>query len=72
MALGAVLHEQRPDLRLEEFEIFRAGGRRLSTARHRLGPNDVGGAMPDDQYRQTDRHQGPRLEGVKRTTFGRA
>ena len=75
MALGTVLHKQRPHLRLEEFEILGAGGRGLAAARHRLGPDDVSRAMPDDYYHQIDRRQRPRqrsrLEGVKRTTFGR-
>ena len=76
MALGTVLHEQRPHLRLEEFKVFGAGGRCLATARHRLGPDVVGRGMPDDQCHQRDRRQRPRQrsrqEGVKRTTFGRA
>ena len=71
MALGTMLHQQRSHLRLEEFEIF-GPGLRAFAAYHRLGPDDVGHGMPDDQERQTGRCHGPRLEGVNRTTFGRA
>ena len=71
MALGTVLHKQRPHLRLEEFEVFGASRSSLGAARHRLGPNVVGRGMPDDQCHQRDRRQRPRLKGVQRTTFGR-